>query len=91
MRPESILTTFLHEFGHVRYLYELKDKPNEVEAEKHAISFSLEFLDSRGWTKLAQEETAAIEKMADQEPYKSAVDLLANDVNWQKYRSRKED
>src|SRR5438046_1065368 len=40
MRPESILTTFLHEFGHVHYLYGAKEKPNEVEAEKHAISFS---------------------------------------------------
>jgi hypothetical protein len=88
MVPESILTTFFHEYGHACYRHEnanSKGKIDAVSSEAEAIRFSLATLTSEGLDYLGYREAASIKNMAEQEPYKSAVTKLARDPNWRKF------
>lgn len=83
--PESLLTTFLHEYGHLEYRATAGEAWNEVASEVEAIRFSIEALDVEGFPDLAARETAAILEMSGAEPYKSAVDVLQGVPVWQRY------
>jgi hypothetical protein len=85
MLPESILTTFLHEYGHALYRYTATGEGNSIDSEAEAIRFSLAALDAEKLAYLAYREAEAVKKMSSQEPYKSAVLKLSKDPMWKKY------
>ncbi len=85
MRPESLLSTFLHEFGHARYRVLHKGSFQSVDSEVAAISHSLESLASEGLHDLARQEARAVVEMGIAEPYKSAIEQLAALPLWVKY------
>jgi hypothetical protein len=85
MLPESILTTFLHEYGHALHRYSASREWNIVDSEAEAIRFSLAALDVEGLAYLAYREADAVKRMASNEPYKSAIKKLAGDAHWRKY------
>jgi len=85
MVPESLLTTFLHEYGHAAYRISQTKDWNEIDSEVEAIQFSLNALADEGLDDLAYREAEAIKQMAVQEPYKSAVAKLTHMAIWRKY------
>jgi hypothetical protein len=85
MRTESLLTTFLHEYGHALYRVENPGNFDSVESEVSAIRHSLKALDAEGLPELARQEAAAVMDMTSSEPYRSAVERLKGDPLWQKY------
>ena len=85
MVPESILTTFLHEYGHALYRYTSSGEGNPIDSETEAIRFSLAALDAENLGYLAYREAEAAKKMSYQDPYKSAVMRLSKDPMWKKY------
>jgi hypothetical protein len=85
MVPESILTTFLHEYGHSLYRYSAPEVWNQIDSEVEAIRFTLVTLDSENLGHLAYREAKAVKDMSSQELYKSAVAKLEKDPIWRKY------
>jgi hypothetical protein len=85
MIPESILTTFLHEYGHALHRYSTPSAWSRVDSEVEAIRFSLATLDSENLSQLAYREADAVKNMASEEPYKSAITKLAENPVWRKY------
>jgi hypothetical protein len=85
MVPESIITTFFHEYGHAHYEREHRDSQNVVDSEVAAIRSSLELCVAEGLEDLAYREAAAIKNMAHEEPYRTAVQKLVTDPLWRKY------
>jgi hypothetical protein len=85
MVPESLLSAFLHEYGHAEYRITHQDKYDEIASEVTAIRRSLELLGNEGFPELAYREAANVKEMTDSEPYKSAVARLVNDPLWVKY------
>ena len=87
MVPESLLTTFFHELGHVTYEVEGGDTKDIVASEMAAIRACFHYCAAEGLEWLAYREAAAITQMAKEEPYKSAVARLRseNDPLWLKY------
>jgi len=84
MIPESVLTTFFHEYGHAKY--ERDHAPIDVvESEMAAIRSSLELCTQEGFESLAYREAEAIKQIASQEPYTSAAARLSADALWRKY------
>lgn len=86
MRAESLLTTFLHEYGHALYRSSRPEPFDRVESEAFAIRHSLQALEAEGQAELAFQEAAAVAQMASAEPYLSAVARLRDEPLWQKYR-----
>jgi hypothetical protein len=83
MVPESLLSTFFHEYGHARYnLEHPQHEVDVVASELAAIRYSLEALASEGYPELAHREAQCILDMAVAEPYKSAVAVLSSDPIW---------
>jgi hypothetical protein len=87
MVPESILTTFTHEYGHAQYRLAHPTNFDTVDSEVAAIRSSLTILPKESFESLAYREAKAIKEMANMEPYKSALQKLANDPLWKKYSS----
>jgi len=85
MVPESILTTFLHEYGHALYRFSSSETWNEIDSEVEAIRFTLVALDAENLMHLAYREARAVKDMSYKEPYKSAVTKLAKYPIWRKY------
>jgi hypothetical protein len=85
MVPESLLSTFFHEYGHAKYTVTHRRHPDEIASEAEAVRFSLEALASEGYPNLAYREADNVQHMAKEEPYKSALARLANDPLWRKY------
>jgi hypothetical protein len=83
--PDSLLTTFFHELGHVKHRQDLGREFDPIESEIWAVKFSLEALESHGCVALAYREAEAIKTMASEDPYRSAVELLKNDPVWLRY------
>jgi hypothetical protein len=80
-----MLTTFFHELGHAHYRKSHPTDFNAVDSEAHAIIYSLETLVREGFDLLAQLEASTIKQMAaTDEPYKSAVEMLASTQLWHK-------
>ncbi|MEI7827947.1 MAG: hypothetical protein WCI87_09185 [Euryarchaeota archaeon] len=52
MVPESILTTFLHEYGHALYRYSASEVWDPIDSEAEAIRFTLVALDSENLAQL---------------------------------------
>jgi hypothetical protein len=90
MVPESLLTTFFHELGHVTYEVEGGDAKDIVASEMAAIRACFNHCAAEGLEWLAYREAAAITQMAKDEPFKSAVARLQseNDPLWLKYARR---
>jgi hypothetical protein len=88
MRAESLLSTFLHEYGHALYRSAQPDPFDPIESEAFAIKHSLQALESGGLSVLAFQEASAVAQMASVEPYRSAVARLCNEPLWQKYCPR---
>jgi hypothetical protein len=84
MVPESLLSTFLHEYGHTMYRT-THAHPVEVDSEIAAIRFSLNALAKEGLEKLAYREADSVKQMASAEPYRTAIRRLASDPLWKKY------
>ncbi len=84
MVPESVLTTFFHEYGHAQYERE-HHVGNVVDSEVAAIRSSLQLSTEEGLEELAFREADAIKQMAANEPYRSAVAKLNDDPLWRKY------
>ena len=91
MVPESLLSTFLHEYGHTLFRDEHGPNPSEVASEVEAIRFSLEALVAEGFDEMAYREANNVKQMAGKEPYKSAVACLQTDPLWRKYARLSED
>jgi hypothetical protein len=87
MPPESLLTTFFHEYGHACYEIEHPGAINEVDSEVAAIRSSLELCVAERVEELAYREAKSIKEIAADEPYRSAVEKLADDKLWRKYAS----
>lgn len=85
MTPESLLTTFFHEYGHACYEREHPGAVNEVNSEVAAIRSSLELCVAEGCEELAYREAKSVKEIAANEPYRSAVAKLADDELWRKY------
>jgi len=85
MVPESLLSTFLHEYGHAVYRNSQPKDWNEIDSEVEAIRYALKALADHGLDDLAYREAEVIKQMAGQEPYKSAVAKLADLELWRKY------
>ena len=88
MLPGSLLSTFLHEYGHALYRVAHSDVFDPIQSEVFAIRYSLQALETEGLQWLALDEAAAVARMASDEPYASAVAKLRDDPFWQKYASR---
>jgi hypothetical protein len=86
--PESLLSTFFHEYGHTNYLVEHHDKEDEVASETEAIRFSLQALENEGYPNLAYREAESVKGMAGATPYKEAVANLKSDPLWQSILGR---
>jgi hypothetical protein len=87
MLPESIVTTFFHEYGHAQY--ELGHAVVDIiESEVAAIRSSLELCVVEGIEELAYREAEAVRAMAVDEPYRSAVERLKGDALWRKYSKK---
>ena len=84
MLPESLLTTFLHEYGHTIYR-DTQPVFDEIDSEVEAIRYSLATLENEDLADLAYREAAAVLSMATEDPYKTAVARLASDPLWIKY------
>ncbi len=84
MFPESVVTTFFHEYGHAHYERE-HGGGNVVDSEAAAIRSSLQLSTQEGLEELAFREADAIKQMAANEPYRSAVAKLNDDPLWRKY------
>jgi hypothetical protein len=87
MTPESLLTTFFHEYGHACYEREHPGAINEVDSEVAAIHSSLELCVAEGSEELAYREAKSVKEIAANEPYRSAVAKLADNELWRKYVS----
>ena len=87
MAPESLLTTFFHEYGHACYGREHPGATDEVDSEVAAIRSSLELCVAEGVEELAYREAKSVKEIAANEPYRSAVAKLADDELWRKYAS----
>jgi hypothetical protein len=85
MVPESILTTFFHEYGHAKYDLSRPADFNVIDSEVAAIRNSLELCAVEGLEELAYREATAMKTMAVDEPYRSAVERLKDDALWRKY------
>jgi hypothetical protein len=85
MVPESLLTTFTHEFGHAEYRVAHPNDWQEVDSEVAAIKSSLTILVKEGFDYLAFREANALKEMTRDEPYRSAIERLAADALWIKY------
>lgn len=85
MVPESLLSTFFHEYGHCRFALEHRDGFDVVASEVAAIRCSLEALTAEGYPELAYREAQCVRQMSVAEPYKSAVAILSSDPIWQKF------
>lgn len=88
MVPESILTTFTHEYGHAQYRIVHPNDFREVDSEIAPIKSSLIILPSEGFEYLAYREASAFKEMAREEPYRSAVQRLAAYPLWRKYSEK---
>ncbi len=84
MVPESILTTFFHEYGHAKY-ESGRSAVDIIDSEVAAIRSSLELCVVEGLEELAYREAKAVKAMAVDEPYRSAVERLKDDALWRKY------
>jgi hypothetical protein len=91
MVPESVLTTFTHEYGHALYRLAHPNDFQEIDSEVEAIKSSLTILPSEGFEYHAYREAKAFKDMASAEPYRSAVERLAADPLWIKYSSKSPD
>jgi hypothetical protein len=89
MTPESLLTTFFHEYGHACYEREHPGAIDKVDSEVAAIRSSLELCVVEGVEELAYAEAKSVKEIAADEPYRSAVAKLADDELWRKYASGK--
>jgi len=87
MTPESLLTTFFHEYGHACYERVHPGAFNEVDSEVAAICSSLELCVAEGFEELAYREAKSVKEIAANEPYRSAVAKLADNELWRKYVS----
>jgi hypothetical protein len=85
MIPDSILTTFTHEYGHAEYREAHPNNFQEIDSEVAAVKSSLTILPKEGFVYLAYKEAKAVKEMSKDEPYRSAVQRLANDPLWTKY------
>jgi hypothetical protein len=89
MVPSSLLSTFLHEFGHMVYRASSGNAWNEVASEAAAVRFSLEALEVEGFPDLAAREATAVLGMSGEEAYRGAVELLKHEPVWQRYANAK--
>ncbi len=89
MTPESLLTTFFHEYGHACHEREHPGAIDKVDSEVAAIRSSLELCVVEGVEGLAYAEAKSVKEIAADEPYRSAVAKLADDELWRKYASGK--
>src|SRR5260370_10047423 len=80
MVPESILTVFFHEYGHLKYHSAHPADFNHIDSEVAAIRSSLELCAVEGLEELAYREAKAVKTMAVDEPYRSAVERLKDDT-----------
>jgi len=87
MTPASLLTTFFHEYGHACYEREHPGAVDKVDSEVAAIRSSLELCVAEGVEELAYSEAKSVKEIAANEPYRSAVEKLADDELWLKYSS----
>lgn len=85
MTPDSILTTFTHEYGHAEYQEAHPNDSQEIDSEVAAVKSSLTLLPREGFEYLAYKEAKAVKEMSKDEPYRSAVQRLATDPLWIKY------
>jgi hypothetical protein len=85
MMPESILTTFTHEYGHAQYRLAHQNDFQEVDSEVAAVKSSLTILPKEGFEYLAYREAKAIKEIAKEEPYRGALQRLSTDPVWIKY------
>lgn len=85
MVPESMLSTFLHEYGHARYRVTHVGNFDGIDAEAAAIMHSLEALEAEGFPDVARREAKAVVDMAGAEPYASAVQRIKDDPIWKRY------
>jgi hypothetical protein len=84
MVPESILTTFFHEYGHAEYENE-HQQVEYIATEVAAILSSLTLCVAEGFEQLAYREAENMKLLASNEPYKSAVARLQDNPVWRKY------
>jgi hypothetical protein len=85
MLPDSIASTFLHEYGHALHRNSKAGSIDWVESEIDAIKFSLSALSEEGLDDIAYREAATVLQMTSDEPYKSAVSRLSEDPVWKKF------
>jgi hypothetical protein len=85
MLPESILQTFTHELGHALYRLAHPNDFQIVDSEVAAVHSSLTILPREGFESLAYREAKAFQEMANDEPYRSALERISNDPLWRKY------
>jgi hypothetical protein len=85
MVPDSILTTFTHEYGHAQYRLAHLNDFNEVDSEVAAVRSSLTILPKEGFDYLAHREAKAVREMAREQPYRGAVERLSADPLWKRY------
>jgi hypothetical protein len=83
--PENVLAAFFHAYGQAEYERDHSGPINEFEAEAFAIRRSLELFVAEDFEDLAYRVAANIKALAANEPYRSAVERLANDDLWRKY------
>jgi|GEM_PF-6523889 len=86
LTPASMLTTFLREYG--RAIYRAATAPEDfdpIACEAEAIRFSLRALEDERLANLAYAEAVAVRNMARDEPYRSALKLLADEPSWRRY------
>jgi|SRR5450755_4518474 len=82
--PESLRTTFFHEYGHAIYEKDHHAPVNVIESEMAAILSSLQLCVDEGLEPLAYLEADAIKRITATDPYKTAVDRLASNYLWRK-------
>jgi hypothetical protein len=85
LAPESLLTTFFHEYGHATYEKDHRVTADVIESEMAAILTSLQLCLDEGLEPLAYREADAIKKITATDPYKTAVERLAANLLWRKY------
>jgi hypothetical protein len=85
MTPDSILTTFTHEYGHTEYREAHPSDFENIGSEVAAVKSSLTLLPREGFEYLAYKEAKAVKEMSKDEPYRSAVQRLSTDPLWIKF------
>lgn len=82
MKQESIISTFLHEYGHALYRVKHRKNFNEGDSEYEAMKFSIITLHQEGLDQIAKSEISALIEMAKNEPYKLGVEKLKREKIW---------